>query len=189
MRLPAQLDPRADAYHDLRAASNYLRWRSRPPMMRFTVVDRGGTISFPGPPHGLKAIAAACSAGASDHRGLLETLAQYDARLAAFVLNGLAVFDEHVARGNPDSIRAWLDHGGSASESPLRVVDDATRRVSLEPRRLGIVIYNLAARRIVQIQNSYAELLRADRGRVRVDGEPTNRIFRYSLPKDWLILP
>lgn len=158
-------------------------------MMRFTIVDGQGTISFPGPPHGLKALAAGCSAGAADHRSLLESLSVYDADLATFVLDGLAIFDEHVAATNADSVRRWLDDSPDSRERPLRVVDEATRRVSLEPRRLGVVIFNLAARRIVQIQNSYAELLRADRGRVRVDGRPTRRIFRYSLPSDWLILP
>lgn len=158
-------------------------------MMRYTIVDGHGTISFPGPPHGLKALAAGCSAGAEDHRILLESLAEYDADLAAFALNGLAVFDEHVVATNPDSIRSWLDQTEETRTKPIRVVDEATRRLSLEPRRLGVVIFNLAARRIVQIQNSYSELLRADRGRVRVDGRPTRRIYRYSLPNDWLILP
>ncbi len=158
-------------------------------MMRFTIVDHQGTISFPGPPHGLKALAAGCSVGAEDHLVLLEALTTYDADLAAFVLNGLAVFDEHVAATNPDSVRHWLQGLDESQSRPMRVVDEATRRVSLEPRRLGVVIFNLAARRIVQIQNSYSELLRADRGRIRIDGRPTRRIFRYSLPNEWLILP
>ncbi len=158
-------------------------------MMRFTVVDRDGTISFPGPPHGLKALAAACSAGPEDHRVLLDSVARYDADLSVFVLDGLAVFDEHVAAANPESVRTWLGDADGTERRPLRVVDEATRRVSLQPGRLGVVIFNLAARRIVQIQNSYAELLRADRGRVRVDGRPTARIYRYSLPNDWQILP
>jgi hypothetical protein len=158
-------------------------------MMRFTIVDGQGAVSFPGPPHGLKALAAGCSAGADDHLTLLDSLSSYDADLAAFVLDGLAVFDEHVAETNPDSVRRWFDETPDSLERPLRVVDEATRRISLEPRRLGVVIFNLSARRIVQVQNSYAELLRADRGRVRVDGRPTSRIYRYSLPSDWLILP
>src|SRR5262245_23837748 len=112
-------------------------------MMRFTIVDGQGTISFPGPPHGLKALAAGCSAGAEDHRSLLSSLAAYDADLAEFVLDGLAVFDEHVAAANPDSVRRWLDDVDDSRERPLRVVDEATRRVSLEPRRLGVVIFNL----------------------------------------------
>jgi hypothetical protein len=164
-------------------------WKGRTPMMRFTIVDALGTISFPGPPHALKALAASCSAGAGDHRALLDSLARYDADLSAFVLNGLAVFDEHVAAANSESVRTWLARSADEDARPFRVVDEATRRVSLEPRRLGVVIFNLVARRIVQVQNSYAELLRADRGRVRVDGRPTARIYRYSLPSDWLILP
>jgi gamma-glutamyl:cysteine ligase YbdK (ATP-grasp superfamily) len=158
-------------------------------MMRFTIVDCAGTISFPGPPHALKALAASCSAGADNHRALLESLASYDADLSASVLNGLAVFDEHVIAANTDSVRNWFTRSADEDERPLRVVDEATRRISLEPRRLGVVIFNLAARRIVQVQNSYAELLRADRGRVRVDGRPTARLYRYSLPNEWLILP
>lgn len=158
-------------------------------MMRFTIVDHAGTISFPGPPHALKALAAGCSAGVVDHRSLLESLATYDAALSALVLDGLAVFDEHVISSNPESVRIWLANSADKDERPIRVVDDITRRVSLEPRRLGVVIFNLAARRIVQVQNSYAELLRADRGRVRVDGRPTGRIYRYSLPNEWSILP
>ncbi|HEY7037065.1 MAG TPA: hypothetical protein VH482_37430 [Thermomicrobiales bacterium] len=164
-------------------------WRGRAPMMRFTVVDQSGTISFPGPPHALKALAAGCSAGVEDHLALLQSLATFDADLSAAVSNGLAVFDEHVVSTNPDSIRVWLAHADDEDRRPLRVVDEATRRISLEPLRLGVVIFNLKARRIVQVQNSYAELLRADRGRVRVDGRPTARIYRYTLPSDWLILP
>jgi hypothetical protein len=158
-------------------------------MMRFTIVDDSGTISFAGPGHGLKALAAACSRGPVDHRSLLEALASFDARLSSFVLDGLAVFDEHVSQDNPASIAAWMSDLTEARRKPFRVVDDATRRASLEPRRLGVVIFNLSARRIVQIQNSYAELLRADRGRVRVDGEPVNRFYQYALPTDWQILP
>jgi hypothetical protein len=163
--------------------------RGRAPMMRFTIIDRAGTISFHGPPHGLKALAAVCCDGADDHRTALESLAAYDARLAVSVLDGLAMFDEHVSQDNPDSIHRWLERTTDASTRPIRVVDDATRRLSLEPGRLGVVIFNLAARRIVQIQNSYAELLRADRGRVRVDGRPTAQYYRYSLPSVWRILP
>jgi hypothetical protein len=159
------------------------------PTMRFTIVDGNGTISFPGPPHGLKALAAACSSGADDYKSLLSTLESLDASLAEFVMNGLAVFDEHVVKSDPDSIEEWFRKPEVAIDRPLRVVDEASRRASLEPNRLGVVIFNLVARRIVQIQNSYAELLRSDRGRVRVNGKPVNRYFHYSLPVEWQILP
>jgi hypothetical protein len=158
-------------------------------MMRFTVVDNDGTITFVGPPHGLKALAAACSAGATNYRSLIESVAQYDRDLSSQVFDGLAVFDEHVVSANPASVQEWLQQFPNARDRPLRVVDETTRRVSLEPRRLGVIIFNLIARRIVQVQNNYAELLRSDRGRVRVDGRPTRQIYRYSLPDDWSILP
>jgi hypothetical protein len=158
-------------------------------MMRFTVVDNDGTITFVGPPHGLKALAAACSAGATDYASLIESVAQYDRELSSQVFDGLAVFDEHVVSANPASVQEWLKQFPNSRDRPLRVVDEVTRRVSLEPRRLGVIIFNLIARRIVQVQNNYAELLRSDRGRVRVNGRPTRQIYRYSLPDDWSILP
>jgi hypothetical protein len=157
--------------------------------MRFTIVDAEGTVSFAGPPHGLKALAAGCSSGASDHRALLECLATYDAKLAESVLNGLAVFDEHVIAGNKESIEHWLSDRDQATKHPLRVVDFATRQLSLEPCRLGVVLFNLTAQRIVQLQNSYAELQRHDRGRLRIDGKPVNRYYSYRLPGSWVILP
>jgi hypothetical protein len=158
-------------------------------MMRFTVVDDNGTISFVGPPHGLKALAAACSAGVADYKALIESVAIYDHDLSVQVFAGLAVFDEHVVATNPATVQDWLQRFPSSHDRPLRVVDEATRRVSLEPRRLGVIIFNLKARRIVQVQNSYSELLRTDRGRVRVGGRPTRQIYRYSLPEEWAILP
>ena len=158
-------------------------------MIRFTIIDNTGAISFAGPGHGLKALAAACTTGVDDHRSLLEALATYDALLSKFVLDGLAVFDEHVSMTNPASIAAWLGQPHDTSNKPFRVLDDCTRQASLEPCRLGVVIFNLCARRIVQVQNSYGELLRADRGRIRVDGRPTSRFYRYSLPDEWSILP
>jgi hypothetical protein len=51
------------------------------------------------------------------------------------------------------------------------------------------VLYNLKARRIVQLVNQYGELLRQDRGRIRRGGEPTRLLYTYRLPDDWRILP
>lgn len=158
-------------------------------MMRFTIIDASGAVSFAGPPHGLKALTAGCADGATDHADLIGLLAKYDAKLAESVLNGLAIFDEHVVAGNTQSVEDWLRDRAAALERPLRVVDEATRQLSLEPRRLGVVLFNLVAHRIVQLQNNYAELLRHDRGRVRIDGKPVNRYYSYRLPRTWEILP
>jgi hypothetical protein len=59
----------------------------------------------------------------------------------------------------------------------------------LEPVRYGLVVFNLIARRIVQVQNSYANLERSDRGRIRVEGKPVRRLYQYSLPEEWSIVP
>jgi hypothetical protein len=71
----------------------------------------------------------------------------------------------------------------------LMVVSESTRQVSLQPGSLGLVVFNLPARRIVQIANSYANLERADRGRVRRDGKATSTFYSYALPDDWTIVP
>jgi hypothetical protein len=78
-----------------------------------------------------------------------------------------------------------------AEETPeaFRVVDEATRRRSLEPGLGGLVVYNLRAKRIIQVQNSYADLQRKDRGRLRRDGRPVRAYYWYELPADWSIVP
>ncbi len=157
--------------------------------MRFTVVDAGGTVSFIGPCHALKMMAAACSRCPTDHRELLELTADYDPRLSGSVLDGLAVFDEHNSLGNADAIRARLDAGGVDDAPPFRVIDEVTRRRSLDPVRAGLVVFNLPAQRIVQVQNTYADLMRRGRGRIRRDGRPTGRMYHYELPPDWSIVP
>jgi hypothetical protein len=158
-------------------------------MMRFTVVDQFGTMSFVGPCHALKALAAACSRGANDHRGLISLLGEYDSKLREEVVAGLHVFDEHNTESDPRAIHSLLDQVKPVASPPFRVIDERTRNVSLEPVRYGLVVFNLPARRIVQVQNSYANLERTDRGRIRVEGKPVQRLYRYSLPDEWSIVP
>ena len=157
--------------------------------MRFTVVDGDGTVSFIGPCHALKMMAAACSRRPRDHRELLALTAEYDSRLSGSVLDGLAVFDEHNAPGNVEAIRAQLDTGKGEDIPPFRVLDEVTRRQSLDPVRAGLVVFNLPAQRIVQVQNTYADLNRRGRGRIRRDGRPTRQLYHYELPPDWSIVP
>lgn len=158
-------------------------------LMRFTIVDSGGTISFRGPGHGLKMIAAAVSEGAITHRDVLDRLAALDESLAITVRRGLAIFDEHCVREQPATIRAWTEDRPGFPAEPFRVLNDVTKRASLEPGRLGLVIFNLRERRIVQVQNSYGALMRHDRGRVREQGRPVRRYYRYELSSDWSIVP
>jgi hypothetical protein len=157
-------------------------------MMRFTIVDDCRTTSFLGPPHVLKAITACCARGASSIREVLAMLAEYDANLATVIKDHLSVFREHNTSSDTGWIRARFDQELDEA-GPFDVLDERTRRVSLEPTRLGLVVFNLPARRIVQVQNTYANLQRSDRGRVRRNGKPTQTFYSYTLPADWSIVP
>jgi hypothetical protein len=157
--------------------------------MRFTVVDASGAVSFVAPAYLLKALVAACSHRPSDLRALLALVDRYDAGSAERVLPALAVFDEHNTREHSAAFRARIEGRSGHELPPFRVVDEATRRLSLEPAGAGLVVFNLPARRIVQIQNSFGEVRRQDRGRMRREGEPTGAFYHYRLPEDWSLLP
>jgi hypothetical protein len=157
-------------------------------MMRFTIVDDRSTTSFLAPPHVLKAITACCARGVSTVREVLSMLAEYDAILANEIRDQLSVFREHNTSSDTSWIQARFDQALDEA-GPFDVLDERTRRVSLEPTRLGLVVFNLPARRIVQVQNTYANLQRSDRGRVRRNGKPTQTFYSYTLPADWSIVP
>jgi hypothetical protein len=157
-------------------------------MMRFTIVDDRSTTSFLAPPHVLKAITACCARGVSTVREVLSMLAEYDAILANEIKDQLSVFREHNTSSDTGWIQARFDQALDEA-GPFDVLDERTRRVSLEPTRLGLVVFNLPARRIVQVQNTYANLQRSDRGRVRRNGKPTQTFYSYTLPADWSIVP
>ena len=158
-------------------------------LMRYTLIDSSGAISFLGPGHGLKMWTAACSFGARSHREVLDQLESLDRSLADFVRNGLSKFDEHCIESEPETVDRWIETHELPSDEPFRVFNQTMRRASLTPERLGIVIFNLQEQRIVQVQNSYGTLLRSDRGRIRKDNRPTSRFYRYDLPSDWSIVP
>jgi hypothetical protein len=157
--------------------------------MRFTVVDHYGTISFSGPGHGLKMLAAACSSGVTTHRELLFGLDTLDASLATCIRNELSSFDEHCLPDDPESVAIWLQRRGSLTDATFRVLEEITRHASLQPERLGLVIFNLPGKRIVQVQNSYGPLHRSDRGRIRSESLPTRQYYRYELPSEWALVP
>ena len=145
-------------------------------------------MTFVGPGHLIKILTASCARGATSTRDLFQGAGPYDAALIRDLTAGLAIFDEHNVGAQHDAIDERLDQQ-EAYPLPARVVDERTRQLSLAPVDAGLVVFNLKARRIVQVQNTYAEVLRRDRGRVRVDGEPTGTLFHYQLPADWSILP
>jgi hypothetical protein len=158
-------------------------------IIRFTVIDETGTASFNGPCHAIKMLVAACSQHPKSLRQLLEATRRFDADFVATVLSGLAVFDEH---NTPENVERFAEVSAQLQPSalpPFRVLDERTRRLSLAPVGTGLILFNLTSRRIIQVQNSYAEVLRADRGRIRENGRPTRTLYHYRLPDEWRIVP
>lgn len=156
--------------------------------MRFTLIDEQRTLTFQAPPHALKAIAAACANGATTIQNILSALERYDGDLARTLRDQLGVYQEHNVPGDTTWIRARLADNPDYRE-PVVVLDDTTRELSLQPAKLGLILFNLPSRRIVQVENHYAGLERSDRGRVRRNGMPTRALYHYTLPDDWQIVP
>jgi hypothetical protein len=159
--------------------------------MRFTVVDPRGRVSFVAPCSTLEALVAAC---ASQHQPrtleqLLKAAEPFVGDLADRVLSGLAVFDEHNSPTNYRWVHAALDYCAAHEIPAFRVVDPRTEEVSLSPVRAGVVVFNLVAKRIVQLQNTYSEIRRKGRVRVVRNNQPTDRVYRYELPPDWSLVP
>ena len=156
--------------------------------MRFTIIDEQGAISFVAACESLNAVVAACAENPRTATELLALTRRYDTHLEDYVTCGLAIFDEHNADGNLDAIHSALRHCAPHEQPVFRVADAETRRASLQSVKAGIVIFNLVARRIVQVQNTYAEIRR--RGRLVVqDDVGHSRVYRYELPANWAIVP
>lgn len=160
--------------------------------MRFTVIDPRGRSTFIAPCAVLEGLVAACTTR-PEPRSLEQLLAAAEpfcVGLADRVVSGLAVFDEHNSPSNFRWIHAALDYLPAHESPAFRVIDPRTEELSLTPVRAGVVVFNLVAKRIVQIQNTYAEIRRKGRVRVMQDNRgPTDRIYRYELPPDWSLVP
>lgn len=156
--------------------------------MRYTIVDGIGTVSFIGGCDNLWALVAACAENPRSFDHLLTAVEKFDRGLWEYVSCGLAIFDEHNVGTHCEAIRAALKFCHPHEQPVFRVLDSETRRASLQPVKAGIVIFNLPARRIVQMQNTHNEIRR--RGKVIVrDGGGRPRVYRYELPANWVIVP
>lgn len=158
-------------------------------IIRLNIIDPDGTVSFVAPCHMIKVITAACSRNPNNLEELLEYTRPYDPDLKHSVTNELAVFDEHNVEGETSAIRSELASRRPEEAPAFRILDSSTREVSLIPVKAGLVIFNLMAKRIIQVQNSYADVQRQDRGRVRRDGKPMRMLYRYRLPDEWQLVP
>lgn len=162
-------------------------------VMRFTIIDENGTVSFVAPCNGLKALVAACGSkpAPTNTRELLAATAPYDDCLGENVLNGLARFDEYNSKAKHSNFDAAIGLFSGEDDKhklpPFRVLDDATRELSLTPVKAGLVLFNLPQKRIIQVQNTYAEVQRADRGRIHRGGKPSQQLYHYQLPAEWII--
>ena len=161
-------------------------------VMRFTIIDATGGVSFVAPCRTMEALVAACAGGVETLAELLDAASRFEPDLRDRVLSGLAVFDEHNTQGNPRSIHSALELLRPADLPVFRVLDDRTRQASLQPARAGVIVFNLKSKRIVQIHNTYTEIKRSGRIRIapRESDEPRSpRVYRYQLPNDWSLVP
>lgn len=158
-------------------------------LMRYTIIEHAGGVSFVGDCRLLDALVAACAAMPHTLADLLAQAEAFDLRVRDYVLNGLAVFDEHNVPGAYDPIHRVLAETRPVNQPAFRIVDDLTRVASLQPVRTGLVIFNLINCRIVQVQNTYQEVMRS--GRVQMhNGRTWLRQTRpYELPYIWSIVP
>lgn len=158
-------------------------------VIRCTVVDGRGAVSFIVHADALSALTAACSANPSSLEELLEGAERYYQNLGEQVLNGLAIFEERNAKGNYEAIHQALKFCAPHEQPVFRVVDDFTRETSLRPVKAGAVIFNLRAKRIIQIINTYQEIRRTGHARVFDGSGLTDTVYSYRLPKDWALVP
>lgn len=158
-------------------------------VLRCTIIDARGGVSFVADGDVLPALAKACAANPRTLEQLLDGTAPYYAGLREQVLNGLAMFDERNVEGYYESIHKALDLCAPHEQPVFRVVDDRTREASLRSVKAGAVVFNLLAKRIIQIQNSYKVIKRRGSSRVFDGMRMTGRVFSYRLPGEWALLP
>ncbi|HEX8998094.1 MAG TPA: hypothetical protein VF812_18865 [Ktedonobacterales bacterium] len=157
--------------------------------IRLTVVDGEGTVSFVAHASAAVALTAACSHNPASLRDLLDASQRYDRALRDTVLNGLAVFDEHNLPEDLTDIHTQLVQLPPRKTPAFRVLDPITREASLSPVRSGVVLYNLPARRIVQIANTYEPLARSGEVNYHNGRFLSIRLLPYELPAEWMIVP
>jgi hypothetical protein len=158
-------------------------------VLRCTVIDERGGVSFIAHGDVLPALVKACAANPHTLEQFLDGTEAYYGGLRDQIMNGLAMFDERNVEGHYDSIHVALGICAPYEQPVFRVVDDLTRETSLRPVKAGAVLFNLRAKRIIQIQNSYREIERRGAARVFDGTRMTNRVFRYQLPGEWALVP
>ncbi|MGO8949156.1 MAG: hypothetical protein ACLQUY_16220 [Ktedonobacterales bacterium] len=158
-------------------------------VMRFTIVDAQGTVSFVAHTSAAFALTAACAQNPKTMTELLEASRQYDRDLYTLVASGLIIFDEHNLPNDMQHIHEQLRSLPPQKTPVFRVLDEATRDASLQAVRAGVILYNLSKKRIVQIANTYEALTRSGEVNYHNGRFLSRRVFSYELPPDWTIVP
>jgi hypothetical protein len=158
-------------------------------LLRLTLIDAAGGISFVMHGEALPALLKACATGPATVDELLERAEPFYQGLRDRVANGLAMFDERNLPSSYEAIHHALEVA-QPEETPLfRIVDEVTREASLRPVKAGAIVINLIDRRIIQLQNAYQEIQRHGRGQIWDGERMTTAVFTYRLPKDWALVP
>jgi hypothetical protein len=158
-------------------------------VIRCTVLDANGTVSFVAHWAAAAALTAACSHDPATLGELLEASTQYDRGLRDMVTRGLATFDEHNGGGDLSDIHQQLKALPPRRTPVFRVLDTITREASLRPVRAGVVLFNLPAKRIVQIENTYDPLSSSGAVNYHNGQFLSVRSLSYELPASWSIVP
>jgi hypothetical protein len=158
-------------------------------MMRFTLVERDRGVSFVAPPTALAVLVAGCARDPVSIAALLDTIGGEDADLSDYIRSGLAVFDEHNTQGHYEHIHAALARRTREPQPVFRIVDEVTRAASLQPYRWGLVLFNVPRKRIIQVENTYAEVRREGMVPTFPEESATGRQRVYRLPAQWQIVP
>jgi hypothetical protein len=144
-------------------------------VMRLTIVDRNGTVSFVAHTSAAVALTAACSHDPETIDDLLTVAQRYDRALPP--------------PGDTARIHQQLASLPPRDTPVFRVLDERTRDASLQPVRAGVVLFNLVGKRIVQIANTDEELSRAGEVNFHNGKFLSRRVFDYQLPPQWSIVP
>lgn len=158
-------------------------------LMRCTIIDHTGGVSFLMHGDALPALVAACASNPADHIELLDRVEPYYRNLSEYVRAGLAIFDERNTKESYAQIHRELTTTPRHKQPVFRIVDSLTQEASLRPVKAGAVIFNLKEKRIVQMVNSYKEIRRQGRGRVFDGNAHTDSVFSYRLPEEWALVP
>lgn len=151
---------------------------------RITIIDEFETVSFAAPVYLSKMVAAACSRSARTLRELLTELGAFDPEWSARLL----------ARIDADNNTDLATEHGPVEDAGddwrlVRVVDDESRQESLLAVEGGLVLFNLTAKRIIQVSVASNPISREGRGRLRRNGRSVSVYYSYALPADWSIVP